>query len=165
MEIRGKWQNNTLIPFRRHVPELQRVFTEGAIVDAVVENERSAASHKHEFAWLRSAYYNLPEHTAHQFKNAEHLRKFALIKTGFCTRTDHVCKSSAEAERTAAILSRYVDGYAIIVTDGSVVSVFEAMSQSVRSMGASKFQESKQAILEYIAGLLEVQPDELGQAA
>jgi len=38
-------------------------------------SNRSDATHKHEFAWLREAWMSLPEHLAERFPTAEHLRK------------------------------------------------------------------------------------------
>lgn len=119
---------------------------------------RSDASHRHEFAWLRNAWLNLPEEMAVLFPTDEHLRKWALIKTGFCTTTDHVCHSRAEALRTMAALQRQAESYQIVEVRDAVVRVHKAKSQSRRAMGKHEFQASKTAILEVIAAMIGVAP-------
>lgn len=127
--------------------------------------ERSEASHRQEFAWLREAWASLPEGMADDFPSAEHLRKRALIATGFCTTTDYVCGSSAEAIRWASNLRKEADEYALVIVAKTVVRVCKAKSQSRRAMDKAEFQASKTAIMEWIATLLDVQPEDLARAA
>jgi len=126
------------------------------------ENERSDASHKHEFAWLTEAWNSLPDELHAQYPNSEVLRKHGLIAKGFCTMTQHVCASKAEAERLATILKPY-DAYAIVIARGNVVTVYTAISQSRRVMGAAQFQQSKTALMEFVGDLLGVDPETIGQ--
>lgn len=135
-------------------------FKVGEAVEMERWEERSGKSHRHEFAWLRTAWDSLPDHMVDQFPSSEHLRKFALIRTGFCTMTQYPCVSAAEAERWAQNL-RPVDPYTIVKSDGEIVTVYTAVSQSSRSMGKTQFQKSKQAIIDYVAGLLNVDPKTL----
>lgn len=127
-------------------------------------NERSQSSHAHEFAWLAEAWRNLPEQYAQEpwAQSPEHLRKYALIRTGFCHTDTFACGSHAEAMRWAPRL-RSDDEYCIVSVEGMVVHRFRAMSQSKRAMGAKKFQESKQAILEFVSSLLGVSAANLQQ--
>ena len=98
-------------------------------------------------------------------QSSEHLRKYALIKTGFCDTQTWVCGSKAEATRWAANM-RPEDEYSIVVAQGNTVLRFIAKSQKMRAMGAQEFQASKTAIMDFIAGLLDVAPAELqGSAA
>lgn len=62
-------------------------FTIGARYVLAPREERSSASHRHEFAWLREAWMNLPEHLAEQFPTETHLRKRALIEAGYYDET------------------------------------------------------------------------------
>jgi hypothetical protein len=123
--------------------------------------DRSDATHRHEFAFLRDAWMNLPEGLSSQFPTAEVLRKWALIQAGFCTVTDHVCQFRTEAKRTADILRAQTDDYAVVVVEDRVVRVLKAKSQSRRSMDKAEFQASKEAILDIVAGLIGVTPEAL----
>lgn len=140
-------------------------FVVGQSYALVEHRDRSIATHNHQFAWIADAWANLPEHHQHQpwAQTSEHLRKFALIRTGFCDTQTFPCGSRAEAERWARNL-RPMDDYAVVTVEGTTVHRFAAQSQSVRAMGAKRFQESKTAILDYIASLLGVEASELAKA-
>ncbi len=58
-----------------------------------------------------------------------------------------------------------MDEFAVIITRDTVVSVYRAMSQSIKAMGGAQFQKSKTDVLDYVANLLGCEPDDLGQAA
>ena len=121
----------------------------------VEHHERSQATHNHEFASITDLWKSLPERFSHEpwAQSAEHLRKFALIRTGFCNTQTYACGSRAEAERWAQNL-RPLDEYSIVTVEGTTVHRFTAQSQSRRAMGAKRFQESKTAILEYLEDLI-----------
>jgi hypothetical protein len=63
--------------------------------------DRSAASHAHQFAWLHDAWLSLPERYRNEpwAQTSEHLRKYALIRTGYCRHADlrlrHPCRGRA----------------------------------------------------------------------
>lgn len=118
--------------------------------------DRSDVSHNHEFAWLRDAWASLPEALSDRFPSPAVLRKWALIQAGFCTVTDHVCQFKTEARRTAEILRAQTDDYAVVLIEGTVVRVLKAKSQSRKAMDKAEFQASKTAIMEIVAGLLDV---------
>ncbi len=126
--------------------------------------ERSEVSHRHEFAWLRTAHATLPDDLAMDFPTPEHLRKRALISTGFCTMQDYACGTRAEALRWAEHLRQLLDPYTLIQVKEGVVRVFRAASQAEKAMGRAEFQASKQAILEWVANLLGVAPADLAKA-
>lgn len=123
---------------------------------------RSDKTHKHEFAWLREAWLNLPEHLADEFPTAEHLRKHALIVAGFYNETVLDVGSNAAALRVAQF-ARGEDEYAAAVVRGPIVAVRKAKSQSRRTMDKHEFQASKTAILELIAAMLGVDPHTLNK--
>lgn len=125
---------------------------------------RSHASHAHYFATLHDIWLSLPERFAPQFPTSEHLRKYALIRTGFHTTVQHVCKSAAEAARLAAVIRPY-DTYQLVTVNGPIVTVAHALSQDMRSMDKATFQRSKEAVLEWCADLIGVDPSELTRAA
>lgn len=129
-------------------------YPEGTLVALVPFYQRSDKSHDHYFAALHDMWVSLPEELSADFPNEEVLRAHALIRTGYCNKRQLVCRSAADAERTAAFL-RPSQPMAIIEATGSVVTEWTAESQAYRAMGKKRFQESKDAVLEYVNGLLE----------
>lgn len=125
--------------------------------------ERSAASHNHYFAALAEAHANLPEEIAERFSTVDHLRRYALIRTGYRDERSIVCASKAEAQRVAAFI-RPMDSYAIVTVSEAVVMVWAAKSQSKKAMGKQTFGESKEAVLNFVATLIGVNADDLKRA-
>jgi hypothetical protein len=123
--------------------------------------QRSEASHKHEFVWLKEAWMSLPEELSQRFPTPEHLRKWALIRAGYSDSHTITCKSKAEALRVAAFI-RPIDEFAVVITQGSSVTRFTAKSQSQRAMGAKEFQDSKDAIMRIVAKMIQVDASEMG---
>ena len=126
--------------------------------------ERSWKSHGHYFASINESFKNLPETWAERFATPEHLRKWALIKAGYRDERSTVCASKAEAERVAAFI-RPMDDFAVVTVSEAVVVVYTAKSQSMRAMGKAEFQQSKDKVLDVIAGMIEVTPQTLKQNA
>jgi len=159
------WSGSAFVPCQGFARRAAEAYGAGEIVPLVEWRDRSDATHKHEFAWLREAWSNLPDDLARQFQTPEHLRKRALIETGFCTTRDYVCGSQAEAVRWAENLRHEADEYAVIIVSKAVVRIHTAKSQSRRHMGAEEFQASKTAILDWCARLLDVAAADLAHAA
>lgn len=130
--------------------------------------DRSMRSHNHYFACVTEAWKNLPEQLAERFATPDHLRKWALIRAGYRNERSFACASKAEAVRLAAFL-KPMDDYAIITVRDKVVIQYTAESQSYRVMGKQRFQESKDKVLDILAGLVKVESATLkanaGQAA
>lgn len=143
-----------------HIKRSERHFKKGERYTLVQFHDRDKASHDHEFAWLREAWSSLPENLAERFQSAEALRKFALIRAGYSHSDTLVCDTEAAAERVGAFL-RPMDDLAVVIVRGTTVTRFVAMSQSKRAMGAAEFYRSKEAIIEVIARMLDVSPQEL----
>lgn len=150
------------------LPRFQRVadhhYGEGEVVPLIRQEERSEASHAHFFATVNEAWKNLPETVADRFPTADGLRKWALIKGGFCDQRSVACESKAQALKVAA-WSRQFDPEAIVVVNDNVVTAYSAHSQSYRAMGKDRFQASKSAVLEIIAELIGVDPKTLSSNA
>lgn len=125
--------------------------------------ERSQRSHNHYFAEIANMWDSLPDDKAVHFPTPEHLRKFALIRCGYSDQRQIACASKAEALRVASFI-RPMDEYAVVTTHEAVVSVFTAQSQSRKAMGHREFQESKDKVLDYIAGLLGVDRADVPQS-
>jgi hypothetical protein len=127
-------------------------------------HERSAKSHAHYFAVIGDAWANLPEGLAMDFPSAEHLRKHALIKAGYCTMTRIVCRTNEDAVAACALM-KGMDGYSICDVSGTVVTVYQAQSQSRRAMGAKVFQESKDKVIAVISEIIGADATQAGEAA
>jgi len=167
--IKFTWDGEAMLPASEYwARQCDRQFVVGEQYRLAEEHERSQISHNHEFAFVAEAWNSLPDHLLEQYPSPEHLRKYALIRKGFATMVQHPCPSKAEAERLQAVLAGHVDKYALVIRRDAVVTVYEAESQSYRSMGKTRFQASKTAIMEFIGDLIGVAPETLatvGRAA
>ena len=157
-----QWNGEALIPKRPRQADAEFTIGEEYMMERI--EPRSAASHNHYFACVTEAWRNLPEDQADRYPSSEHLRKAALITTGYRDERTIVAASKAEALRLAAFI-RPMDEFAIVVVRDAVVVVYTAKSQSLRAMGKKAFGESKQAVLEYLATLIEVAPETLEREA
>lgn len=163
---REKMRESTLVIFEwtgeemRPLPRFHNVcnaeFVVGEKYRCEVQEDRSWVSHKHQFAWLHEAWLSLPEHIAARFLNEDQLRRHALIAGGFCDSTSVACSSRAEAERWFKVLTRD-DPYCIVKIEGNTLIRFTAQSQARNAMGKERFQASKDAVLDYVQSLLEVE--------
>lgn len=163
-QIAFRWDGEAMYPIKAHARRAGAEFVVGETYTMTPVEERSAQSHRHYFACIQQAWANLPDVALEQFPTSEHLRRFALIKTGFADRREIVASSKAEAMRLAAFV-RPMDGFAIVTVEGCAVTVWTARSQSMRAMGKPEFQRSKTAALEYLAQNLGVARHELEAAA
>ena len=162
MDYRARYQNGVLRLLTNTPPDLD----ENEVVLVSIERGRSVSTHRHQFAWLKDAWANLPEQVAAMpwAETPETLRKHALIATGFHQTYTLDCGAMATARRVkAALVSAEAGkhGYAIGRVVGPVVTIWTPESQSMRAMGAKRFQESKAAILDWIAHQIGTTADEL----
>ena len=130
-------------------------------------SERSWVSHRQEFAFVREAWQTLPYAVAEKFATPEHLRKAALIATGWHNETILNAGTRADAVRLAAFV-RSADEFAHIAIRGPTVVVRKARSQRMRGpgrMNKADFQASKTDILGWISALIGVEPEDLRGAA
>jgi hypothetical protein len=143
-----------------HPRRSEQHFKTGERYTLVEFDDRSTASHNHEFAFVREAWASLPENFAERFQSPDALRKWALIRAGYSHSSSLLCESRAEAMRVAAFL-KPMDDLAVVIVQGTTVTRYIAMSQSKRAMGAKEFYRSKEAIIEVIARMIDVSPQEL----
>jgi hypothetical protein len=155
-----KWTGATMVPLQPQRAESCLDVGERYVL--VQHQERSQSSHNHEFGWLREAWVNLPDNLAERFPSEEHLRKWALIRAGYSDSQTITCNSKAEAQRVAAFI-RPIDEFSVVIVAGPTVTRYTAKSQSRRAMGGADFQRSKTLIMEVIAKLLGVDPENLAQ--
>jgi hypothetical protein len=151
------WTGTGFDVLRRDVKRADAELVIGERYAVEIEEERSAASHRHYFATVRELWLNLPERLTDEFPSSEALRKRALILAGYRDERTLVCQSRAEALRVAAFL-RPVDDFAVISVAGATVVMLTAKSQSQRAMGKKVFEESKTAVLDALAKLIGVDP-------
>lgn len=136
----------------------------GAVHGWQIAENRSSESHRHFFAVVNEAWRNLPEDLADDFPSPEHLRKWALIKAGFCSETRIVCANNSEA-MTLATKAKSLDKYSVVAIDGKTVTIWTADSQRRDAMGRQAFQEAKERALHIISNLLGVDLTILRQEA
>ena len=151
------WDGDAMVPMPRFAKKCDQVFVVHEYYRMEVHEERSWKSHKHYFATLYDLWLNLPEKYALEpwAQTSEHLRKYALIKTGWHNNQTWACSTRAEAERWARNL-RPENEYSIVVAQGTTVVRYTAKSQSVQAMGKADFQKSKVAVLEFVEDLIGV---------
>lgn len=146
-----RWTGEAMEPLaKRRADEL---FVVGEVYRLAPWEERSPASHAHEFAWLAEAWRNLPEHLADLYPSPEHLRKRALIEAGYYDETAIDAGSKAAAERVASAF-RSREPFALVIIRGPIVLIRTAKSQSHRAMDSKTFQASKTAIMDVVAGMI-----------
>jgi hypothetical protein len=136
----------------------------GAVHGWQMAEHRSKSSHDHFFACVNEAWKNLPEDMADDFPSPEHLRKWSLIKAGFCSETRIVCANNSEA-MTLATKAKSMDKYAVVAIDDKAVTIWTADSQRRDAMGRQAFQEAKERALHIISNLLGVDLTILRQEA
>jgi hypothetical protein len=151
--------------FRALHPKLtDRELVVGEVLRWEVAAERSAESHRHFFAVINDAWQNLPDRFVMDFPTPEHLRKFCLIKAGYCTMSKVVCATKMEARRSMVVV-RKLDSYAVCEIAGNVLTIYQAESQNMKAMGKKKFQESKDAVFRILSEMLGADVAEAGRAA
>lgn len=155
-----EWTGEAMKPLPNFAKLCDKHFVVGERYKLDSIEERSFVSHRHYFAEVYQAWLNMPEQMTDRFKTPDHLRKFALIKTGYCDERTLVCSSAGEALRVAAFVEP-VDEYAIVTITGPVVGIFTAKSQSYKAMGRATFQKSKSDVLEYLASMIGVETSAL----
>lgn len=156
--VNFRWSGEVMEPFGvRMMKRANDIYVVGQTYQLVEVEERSRTSHGHYFAVLNDLFASLPEKTRGEERWAEsleHLRSYALIKTGHHNLAELPCGTIVAAERLAVRLAA-MNEYAVIVIEGTVVKMFTAKSQSYRAMpGKGEFQRSKTDVLNFVADLI-----------
>ena len=163
--IHFKWDGEAMHPVSQFWSrKADQEFVVGEQYKLVEHHDRSGASHNHYFAAVQNGFDNLPDHMRGEYPTSEHLRKKALIRTGYRNERDMVLPTKADAERVAAFM-RPMDEYAIVVPVNCVVRVWTAKTQKKSAMDAREFQASKQDVLDFIDDLLGVERGSTERAA
>lgn len=158
------WDGDAMVPRPPFRAKCDEKFVVGEIYRLEPFEHRSRNSHNHYFAALHDAWLNLPKDIADETPTAEHLRKWALIRTGYADVYKFVCATPKDAN-TLALTLRQRDDFAVVTVAESVVTEYRAKSQSQAAQGKKDFQESKSKVLDYVAGLLGTTADALKENA
>lgn len=162
--IESCWDGEAFRPVSPYMARVaDRQFARGEVLHLIDQGERSSRSHQHFFASVHEAWANLPPLMAERFPSSDHLRRYALIKAGFCNSHSLPCGSPAAARRAASFV-RPLDEFSLVTVEGSVLHVFTAKSQSYKAMGKADFQRSKDEVLRVIAEMIGVAKQELSDA-
>jgi len=162
--FRCVWKDGVLVPEPRFARWCEEQFGEGEVIQLERHEDRSDSTHRHYFASIKTAWENLPDvEVRDRFPTPEALRKWALIRSGYCTESSIVCDTPEQAAVVAAFMGKR-EGEIIVVRD-NVIKKFVAKSQSYRDMDKKDFQESKTLVLDTIAELIAVTRKRLEQAA
>ena len=145
----------TFKPLGRHAKQCDAAFVVGQRYMVEAEQPRSMAQHRHYFAQIKEAWSNLREDVAEQYPSVEALRKFALIRTGYCHETMKVFETHRDAVMAASFVAA-LDDFAVVDVSDNVLRCWRAKSQSVNDMGADEFRRSKEDVLRFVAGMIGV---------
>lgn len=155
-----RWFEGVLVPLPRFARQAHQQYQVDQTYFMGEIEERSDASHNHQFAWLKDAWLSLPEHLTDEYPTQDHLRRHALIKSGFFVETVLDCGANPAALRVAATM-RSDDTFALVVVRGPIVVRRVAKSQSRRTMDRAEFQASKEGMMAVIAEMIGVEPEQL----
>lgn len=160
-----------MVPIDRYRKVAGKQFVIGEQYPLVVLEARSRKSHGAYFAAVNDAFKNLPEEYAARWTNAEHLRKWVLIETGWCDENESYWESQRDAMRFVAFYRENVDEYARFNVRQTMASLAfndhtgpdrkvwqvltrRAKSQSAAAMAKGPFEESKKAVLDYLESVI-----------
>ncbi len=155
MRIIAKWNGEALHPIGGSYNYLVSNFAPGDRLVLEPYEERSMASHKQYFAAVREAWKNLPEDAADRYDTPEKLRKWALVRAGFCDETYFDFESDQKAHAVAAMM-RKLDEFAVVTVKKGQIRIYRPKSQSIHAMGKEDFEASKRAVLDILSGVIGV---------
>lgn len=152
-----------MVPALRYRRVAEKQFHVGDEYPLIVMQPRSRASHSQYFAAIGDGFENLPENIAARFPTAEHLRKWLLIETHWCTEKEFEFegRDAEKQARRLALFIRTEDEHArISISKVSAtkfkVIVRKAMSQEHAAMDKETFQASKKDVLDLLEQLTDV---------
>lgn len=155
-----EWNGDGMVPLHRFKERCDAHLVIGQQYRLDTRDVPSLATRSQYFAVLDAAWETLPEALAGRFPSREHLRKTALIMTGYRNERTLVLASHAEAIRTMVWAAPF-DEYAVLSANRNILTVWTATSQSESTMGNATFNRSKQDVLDFVARLLGIDVDTL----
>jgi len=158
------WNGEALVPVRGYQRQADAALVIGLRYNVQVEEPRKMAQHRGYFARIHEAWQSMPEELLEDYPSSEHLRKRALIKTGFAAMADFVCASPAQAAAVAAFFTN-ADEYALVEISDRAVRIWRAESQSVHAMGSERFKRSIDQVERWVGELLKIAPEDMARVA
>lgn len=155
-----QWNGEAMVPRPMYRDRAAADFAKGEVYRLTPVEVRSRKSERHYFAVIREVWKNLPDHYADQVPSVEHLRKFALIRTGYYSLEEIVCATAEDAAKVSR-QAKAADEYAVTVIHESLIRIYTAASQSAARMGKKEFQKSKDDVLHFLAALIDTPLDDL----
>ena len=162
--FRFMWRDGVFVPENRIAEYCSDQFGEGEVVTFARHEDISDKTRNHWHACVAEAWKNLPEQDE-RFPTPNALRKWSLIRGGYCTENSVVCDSPKQAATIAAFMGNS-EGVIIVVRE-NVVKRYTA--KSTTDMPKDEFQRAKTDSLDIIAELIAVKrkrlEDNAGRAA
>ena len=115
----------------------------GCILDDSYDH--SDPARRRYFAHIRDVWDSLPDHRRELHLTPKHLRKWALVKAGYCDTNIVNCGSKRAAIEVAAMAKR-LDTFCVTDIRGSVVVIHTALSQTKRMQPRKIFLECAAAV-------------------
>lgn len=136
---------------------LDRQLVVGEAYRIDIYHERSEKFHAKYFAVIADAWEHLPEAWAALLPSPEHLRKYALIKAGWCEVVTFPMKSKEDAIR-AINTAKFFDAYCLATASANVLTVYKARSQRKSYQSAVEFKEIAGKVFHIIGEMIGVDP-------
>ncbi len=143
-------------------------FRDGEEYPLYVREHRSSKSHAFFFASVKNAHDNLSAENTEILQTPEHLRKWALIVSGWYDETLVDAGEGKYGRRRAiqmAGFARKLDDFAEIKVikhgENWFLRVRVAKSQSLSSMDKEEFKKSSRDVLDVLSGTIEVRRADL----
>lgn len=156
--IRVRWDDDVFVPLGRFKGELRVELTVDEVYTITEVAERNMKLHGGYFARLAESFDSLPEEWGGFFKDVEHLRKWCLIHTGYCSQENIVFDTPDDAARCATHLRKLDQEFRVVTITGNIVTIYTAESQQVRrngkGMDKDRFANSVRAVEHHIEGML-----------
>lgn len=160
--VRAMWDGDRFVPLKRFLPQLNKDCVVHELYTITEIADRDMVRHRGYFAFVNEAFDSLPEEWGTFFKNADHLRKWALIQTKYCSHKNFVFDTPGDAERFAGYVREHNNDFQVVQVSGNVVVVYTAESQQVlrngKGMDAERFKTSISAVRHYLEGMLGIRP-------
>lgn len=160
-------KTEAMVPTRRYRKIARAQFQLGEDYALEPVTQRSMASHNAFFAEVKKVWDNIRETGNRVFETPDHLRKWALIETGWFREKEFIMDTKKDAYRLGTFIQTE-DEFAQIHIEGNRVIVRKAKSQRMYGhdrMNAKDFQASKKDVLDCISALIGVPPSQVKKEA
>lgn len=155
MLLRARFDGEAFRPLDKFMPEVRRTYATGSLVVIDADYPENMAANRAYHAEIRALWQNLPETLDVHYPRPDHLRKRALIKTGYYTANSVALKTAEEARVVAGIM-KPLDEFSVVIVRDNVIRIFRPRSQRLRhndedavKMDADELRQSRKDVLEF----------------